>query len=290
MMKPILMVVSVASRGLVQRYVLIVGLMAVTALVAVTGCSDRPDQNSEKPKKVVVNKGMNKKEEKKLNERLDELEKKVEEQNKKGSRATPGGSAETSQPETTQPAFEQQVRTAAEAYYQAVEAENWGYTYDHLDSETQSAYTRNEWFAINERGATNSPATFTVQYVDMDDSSPHTLANVTVVLTLEDGSTSIRNTFFVYEDGSWKHRFSAEEYEILANARSASASASSSTSPSASPSAAPNPSPNRNNDAPNPNVPGNAPTMSREDCISKGGHQVPPGTDGDGDDDGCAGE
>jgi hypothetical protein len=290
MTKPILMVVSAANRGLVHRCVLAIGLTAVLVLFAVTGCGDGPDQNSEKPKKVVVNEGMSKKEKKKLNERLDELEKKVEEQNKKGSRATPGSSAQTSRPETTQPAVEPQVRVAAEAYYQAVEAEDWGYTYDHLDSETQSAYARDEWFAINEWGATNSPATFTVQNVDMDDSSPRTLANVTVVLTLEDGSTSIRNTFFVYEDGSWKHRFSAEEYEILANARSASASASSSASQTASPSASPNPSPNRGNNAPDPNIPGNTSTTPSEDCISKGGHPVPPGTDGDGDDDGCAGE
>src|SRR5215211_6319859 len=123
---------------------------------------------------------------------------------------------------------------AADAYYQAVEDEDWGYTYDHLDSETQSEFTRDEWFAKNEWGANTSPATFTVQYVQMDDSSPNTLANVTVLLTLEDGSTSIRDTFFVYEDGLWKHRFSAQEYEILANAKTAPASASSSASQSTS--------------------------------------------------------
>ena len=247
-----LTVVSVANRGLVERCALTVGLMVVIALFGLTGCSESPDQGgndssrkhndaagkdeSEKPKTVVVNKGMSKKEEKKLNKRLNELEKEVEAQEEKSSGATASSTAEASQPEPAEQQVEAQVRMAADAYYQAVEDEDWGYTYDHLDSETQSGFTRDEWFAKNEWGANTSPATFTVQYVEMDDSSPHTLANVTVLLALEDGSTSIRNTYFVYEDGLWKHSFSAQEYEILANAGSATASASSSVSgdPSAS--------------------------------------------------------
>jgi hypothetical protein len=36
-----------------------------------------------------------------------------------------------------------------------------------------------------------------------------------VSLTYEDGSTSICNIYFVYEDGSWRHRFSQEEYELF---------------------------------------------------------------------------
>jgi hypothetical protein len=31
----------------------------------------------------------------------------------------------------------------------------------------------------------------------------------------EDGSSSIRDTYFVYEDGSWKHRFGREEYDLF---------------------------------------------------------------------------
>jgi hypothetical protein len=130
----------------------------------------------------------------------------------------------------------------------------------------------------------------------MDDSSPNTLANVTVLLTLEDGSTSIRNTFFVYEDGSWMHRFSAQEYEVLANAGSATASASSSASQSASASGSPNPSPNpspdRNNNAPKPKMPGSGAAAPRGgsdiNCDQvEGPIRTPPGDpnnlDGDGD-------
>jgi hypothetical protein len=49
--------------------------------------------------------------------------------------------------------------------------------------------------------------------VDMDTSSQEPIAKVAVRLTFEDGSTSIRNTYFVFEDGSWRHRFSQEEYD-----------------------------------------------------------------------------
>jgi hypothetical protein len=35
-----------------------------------------------------------------------------------------------------------------------------------------------------------------------------------VVLTYADGSTFIRNTFFDFEDGEWKHRFSQEENDL----------------------------------------------------------------------------
>jgi hypothetical protein len=51
----------------------------------------------------------------------------------------------------------------------------------------------------------------------IDSSAPETVADVTVVLIATDGSTNVRNTYFVYEDGTWKHRFSAEEYDLLAN-------------------------------------------------------------------------
>ncbi len=36
-----------------------------------------------------------------------------------------------------------------------------------------------------------------------------------VGLTYGEGLTSICNTYFVYEDGSWRHRFSQEEYELF---------------------------------------------------------------------------
>lgn len=183
----------------------------------------------------MVNKGLSKKEEKKLNKRLNELEKKVEAQDKKGSQGTTSPK-ESSQHESSQQQVEDQVQAAADSYYQAVAASDWGYTYSHLDSETQSAFTKHEWFAKNEWLANTGPVTYTIQSVDMDSSSPESVANVAVLLTTTDGSTSIRNTYFVYEDGLWKHRFGPEEYDLLANAQtgtSASSSAAASSSSSA---------------------------------------------------------
>jgi hypothetical protein len=313
-MKLILTVVSVANRGLVERCKLVVGLWAIILLIGVTGCSDSPDQNSagsssqkqnasskndsDKPKTVIVNKGLSKQEEKKLNERLDELEEKVEEPDKEGSQTSASPPAESSQPESSEQQVEDQVRAAAESYYQAVAARDWGYTYSHLDSETQSAFTRDEWFAKNEWLADAGPVTYTIQSVAMDPSFPESVANVEVLLTSTDGSTSVRNTYFVYEDGGWKHRFGPEEYELLANAKtktpsaSSSASISSSATASSSSSASPNPSPNRNNKAPRANVPGNRPAAPSGggdiDCDEVDGPiPTPPGDpdnlDGDGD-------
>jgi hypothetical protein len=223
----------------------LVGVIVLVALVATTGCGDIIDfdggntppkkkqvaskKGDAKPKTVVVNDGMSKKQEKKLNERLDELEEKVDDQDEQASKDT----TVDIQPEQQ---VEDQVRAAAEAYYAAVEVRAWGYTYDHLDSETQSAYSKNEWFAKNEWLANTGFVTYTIQSVEMDASAPDTLADVVVVLTT-DGSTSIRNTYFVYEDGIWKHRFGTEEYNLLATAGTASASASASSGPSASASA-----------------------------------------------------
>jgi hypothetical protein len=195
----------------------------------------------EKPRTVMVNEGLSENEEEKLNERLDELEKKVDSQDEEGSQGTASQPTESGQPEQSQaPQAEGQARAAAEAYYEAVAARNWGYTYDHLDSETRSAYTEHEWFAKNEYLADTGAVSYTIQSVVMDSSAPETFAYVTVVLTATDGSNNVRNTYFVYEDGSWLHRFSPEEYDLLASAPTAGVSAStgggSSVSPSPSPS------------------------------------------------------
>lgn len=192
----------------------------------------------EKPKTVMVNEGLSKKEEKKLNDRLDELEKEVESQDEEGSQGTASRPTESSQPEQSQASLqaEDQARAAAEAYYEAVAARSWGYTYDHLDSETQSAYSEQEWFAKNDYLADTGAVTYTIQSVVMDSSAPETLAYVTLVLTAADGSTNVRNTYWVYEDGSWLHRFSPEEYDLLASAPTASVSASADGGPSVSPS------------------------------------------------------
>ena len=223
-----------------------VGMIALLALVATTSCGGIIDldgnnappkkkqvagkENDAKPRTVVVNEGMNKKEEKRLNKRLDDLEKKAEEKDEQASKGTTV---------EIQPDQQDEVRAAAETYYEAVAARDWGYTYDHLDSETRSSFTEDEWFAKNDWLADNGSATYTIQSIEID-GSDESIANVAVLLTFEDGSTDLRNTYFVFEDGSWRHRFGSEEYDLFATAQTATASASAgdtSATSSASPAA-----------------------------------------------------
>ena len=108
------------------------------------------------------------------------------------------------------------VEEAAEDYYRAAGVGDWGYTYEHLDSQTRSAFTREEWFEKNQWLADQGEAVYHVESVEEpDEASPEPLAEVTVRLTFEDGSSSVRGTFFVLEDGEWLHRFSQEEYELF---------------------------------------------------------------------------
>jgi hypothetical protein len=266
----------------------------------------KSDADKEKPKTVIVNKGLSKKEEGDLKDRLDKLEKKVNSQDDKNSRQSASQPTQSSQPEQSQSQqAEEQARAAAVSYYQAVAARNWGYTYDHLDSETQSAYTEQEWFAKNDYLADTGAVTYTIESVVMDSAYPETVADVAVLLTTTDGSASVRNTYFVYEDGSWLHRFSPEEYDLLASAptatssASASSSATASSSPTASPNPSPKPSPNRNDNAQGnehrrAGPRGTKPTAPRAGggggSCPQGGHWVGIDGPGDGDSDGCAGE
>ncbi len=106
---------------------------------------------------------------------------------------------------------------AAGEYYRAAGAGDWDYTYEHLDSETQSAFTREEWYQKNEWLSDNGPAVYDVLSVELDETSGEPLvAEVSVRITAEDGSSSfVRDTFFVLEDGEWLHRFGQEEYDSL---------------------------------------------------------------------------
>jgi hypothetical protein len=79
--------------------------------------------------------------------------------------------------------------------------------------------------------------------VNLDNSGPEPTADVSVGLGYEDGTSSTRLTYFVYENGSWKHRFSAEEnnlymadasYDDFVAAQGGDSSASASASASAS--------------------------------------------------------
>lgn len=256
---------------------LVLLLSSVVTALLMAGCSepdvqqdkaerqDAPKEEQSAPeqeKTVVVNEGMSKKEEEKLNERLAELEDKVEQKN--------------ARPEATEPedeSAEDQVLEAAEDYYAAASAGNYTYTYDALTFYDRGRFTEEEWVAAN-TALGSDEASYDIYSTELVDD---TTATVALTITTADGSTDDRTTLFVYEDGEWKHELTQREYDLFAGA---TASATATATATASANGSPNSSPNRN--APNP--------RASEDCISEGGTPVPPGTDGDGDGDGCAGE
>ena len=209
----------------------------------------------EQEKTVVVNEGLSKKEEEKLNERLAELEDKVEQGNV--------------EPETE--SAEDRALEAAQDYYAAAAVGNYSYTYDALTSSSQSRFTEEEWVAAN-TALGSDEASYDIYSTEMVDDKTATVA---LTITTAVDSIEDRTTLFVYENGDWKHELTQREYDLFAGA-TATATASANGSPK--------PSPNRN--APNPNVP----SPGGGGGCEPPAYTVPPGDERDGDNDGCAGE
>jgi hypothetical protein len=224
------MLKSVAGKAKLVRVV--AGSLAVVGALLIAGCSEQghaanKDQaGNQKAKMVVVNEGMSKEEEEKLNERLADLEDRV---NDKPAEQT---SQETGSAEDV-------ARTAAQAYYAAAASGNYSYTYNELSSYSRSQFTEDEWVAANTALGSDA-ASYTIDSVNMVGPS---VADVDLTINLPDGSSSERFTRFVLEDSSWKHDLTLEEYDLFAGASdtAASASASASSSASATPEASSSP-------------------------------------------------
>jgi hypothetical protein len=204
--------------------------VAVTMLVATflaVGCSEQnnaPEQvqkDSQKPKTVVVNEGMSKEEEEKLNERLADLEDEVNDQS---TAQQPG-----EQPAQEIEIAEDPVRAAAQGYYAAAGSGNCSYTYNELSSYARGQFTEDEWVAANTALGSDA-ASYTIDSVNMVDAST---AEIYLTIDLPDGSTSERLTRFLLENGGWKHDLTQEEYDLFAGAADDAPSASPSPSPSA---------------------------------------------------------
>jgi hypothetical protein len=234
-----------------KNTILLVAVVAVTLLIA--GCSDlmsqgdqaegqsskRKQASPKQEKTVVVNKGMSKKEEKELQERLADLEDKVDKANEQTGNKEASESEQDAQsteeqasgsaPAPSNSTEEGQVRMAAGSYYAMVQEGDWDYTYNHLDAETRSTYTYDQWVAAND--ALASPdITYTVG--DITEESPG-LFGVDVTLSTGD----VRHTYFVNENSQWLHRFSDDEYALFASVIESSASASTASGASSSTSA-----------------------------------------------------
>ena len=136
---------------------------------------------------------------------------------------TPEGTSPT--PEATSPAPEPtssappasgaEVAEAATDYYQAVDRQDWAYTYANLDASTQALYTEDEWYLKNQYFADTERLELATIDVVVEGSTADPEVGVTVYRTFQDGTSIERYTLFVQEDGIWKHRFTAEENAIF---------------------------------------------------------------------------
>ena len=110
---------------------------------------------------------------------------------------------------------EASVRRAVEDYYEAVDREDWDYTYDNLDSLTRRLFTKEEWEEKNQWFADNEQRKLSSVSVKVGSITEGGLAEVTVDRTFDDGSSLSRKTYFIQEHGSWKHRFTQKEKDIF---------------------------------------------------------------------------
>ncbi|CAN5709977.1 hypothetical protein BH20ACT11_BH20ACT11_16530 [soil metagenome] len=103
--------------------------------------------------------------------------------------------------------MEEEARQAVEDYYEAVNSDDWYYTYAHRDARARSAFTQEEWTLRNQWFEDTNPTTSTPVSVDLDEStlsSDQPIANVQRELTIDStGYSEIRDATFVYEDGMW---------------------------------------------------------------------------------------
>lgn len=119
-------------------------------------------------------------------------------------------------PGSTDPNTEEaSLDQAVEDYYLAVGVGDWEYTYDNLDSQTQSMFTEEEWSQKNQWFWDRYPTVYHILSIESDGDFEGSVADVDVRLTGEDGSSWIRTTYFVKEDGEWLHRFSEEESDLF---------------------------------------------------------------------------
>ena len=233
---------SGAGKATLARMVAV--LLVSLAAILVAGCSEQSDaprqdkRVGQKPEAVVINEGLSKGEEEKLNDRIAALGKETDDEVDDGSAGEqPTEEQHVQENEST----DDSARAAAQAYYAAAANGDYGYTYDELSSYSRSQFTEDEWLAANTELGSDA-ASYSVDSVSMVDGS---VAEVHLTVSLPDGSSSERFTRFVSEDGGWKHDLTQEEYDLFAgasdNATPASASASSSATPEASASSPPAP-------------------------------------------------
>ncbi|MEJ7842901.1 MAG: hypothetical protein WKF95_14150 [Rubrobacter sp.] len=129
--------------------------------------------------------------------------------------SSPEPTSATASPEPDPGDAEAEAEEAAGEYYRAAGVEDWDYTYDNLDSETQALFSEEGWSDKNQWFADNGEVIYHIESVERLGSSSSSFVGVTMRLTYEDGTSSSRDTFFVYEDGAWRHSFGQEERDLF---------------------------------------------------------------------------
>jgi hypothetical protein len=104
-------------------------------------------------------------------------------------------------------ASEESLRQAVEDYYEAVTRRDWDYTYENLDSRTRRLFTKEEWERKNQWFADNG--SLELSSFEITEFSSDTQSVVSL------GPPYSRDTLFVHEDGSWKHRLTEEELALF---------------------------------------------------------------------------
>ncbi len=202
-----------------RKAVLLLASIAMLALfTTLYGCGQTspPPEGAEqkvatkKPDKVVVNEGLTKEEEKELSQRLEELENRVEAEDRAGSQEQ----QQVEEEPPTEGQTEADLVEAVEDYYLAVDSEDWAYTYDNLDSQTRALFDEDEWYSKNQFFADTEGLALSTMDAQVNGSASDPVVGVTVHRTFEDGTSIDRDTVFVWEGGAWKHRFVGEELEI----------------------------------------------------------------------------
>lgn len=128
-----------------------------------------------------------------------------------GKAASPSGASVAPKEDTK---LEDDLRGAVKDYYEAVDRQDWNYTYDNLDSDTKGKYTRDEYVQKNLYLAGVDPLAQSSPRIvsEISTSSP---VEVELTQTFRSGLTRSRTTYFVREDGAWKHRFSQQDDDVF---------------------------------------------------------------------------
>lgn len=126
-------------------------------------------------------------------------------------------SSERVSEEEPAPTVASSMNSLVSSYYEAVSREDWSATYSMLDSESQAAFTEDEWIQKQiARNAAASPPPLTTTVVNsVSEQGSDQVVNVT--LSYDDGSQETLDIVVRSEGGEYKRHLTADEIAFLKN-------------------------------------------------------------------------